>query len=139
MSIPFRTQHPTKLGCQQQDATNRLRIIHTGVVLFERVQDWRSGCPFRLVQSGLRYLGPHLTKRVIHVSQADFCRYVWSTQQRFNYENVILSDGTPTSVVHHIHAPASTILKCNIFFGMTQASYFLNEPQFALLRIDDFQ
>ena len=34
----------------------------------------RSPCPFRLVQAGLRHVGPHLTRRRVAVSPGEFCR-----------------------------------------------------------------
>jgi len=55
----------------QRDATGKLRVVSTGVRLFEREVIKGVACPYRLAHGGLPHLLPHLGKQRVRCTVAD--------------------------------------------------------------------
>lgn len=50
-----------------------LRVVHTGLKLFERTDSFSSACPYRLCQEAVHYIFPYLTRRQVNLSFSDLC------------------------------------------------------------------
>lgn len=60
------------VNVMQADLKKSLRIVHSGLQVFEKNTKGRTGCDYRLSFEGLGMLAPYVTKRRIEMSDKDF-------------------------------------------------------------------
>jgi len=76
----------------QADTKMRLRIVNMGVKLFERNEAAYVECDLRIVQEGLNYLLPFLTKRIIALTLDEFVLIVRNKSQGIDTKYAAFSE-----------------------------------------------
>jgi tRNA (cytosine34-C5)-methyltransferase len=50
-----------------------LRVVHTGLKLFERTDSFSSACPYRICQDAVQYIFPYFSRRRVTITISDLC------------------------------------------------------------------